>query len=236
MEQTKPSGLLLVDKPVDWTSFDVVNKIRFTIAKELDVKPKHMKVGHSGTLDPRATGLLLLAVGKATKQMSSLLKQEKTYEVGALLGSTSTTGDSEGDISINQSVQAPESNKVQETIDTYIGDIKQKPHSFSAVKVGGTRAYKLARKGQKVDLNPKKVTVYSITKVKYSWPQLTFDTKVSSGTYVRSLVEDIGRDLKVGAYMNSLRRTGIGEYKISDAYSVEDLDFQSIQDRLLPLD
>lgn len=225
-----------MDKPADWTSFDVVNKIRFTIAKELNVKPKHMKVGHSGTLDPKATGLLLLAVGKATKQMSELLKQDKSYEVGAILGSTSTTGDSEGDISMNQSAKAPGLDKVQEVVNSYIGDIQQKPHNFSAVKVGGVRAYKLARQGQKVNLEPRKVTVYSITKLKYDWPLLTFDTKVSSGVYIRSLVEDIGRDLEVGAYMNSLRRTEIGKYKISDASSVDDLDFQTIWDRLVPLD
>jgi len=236
MEQKKPSGLLLVDKPSEWTSFDVVNKIRATLAKELNVKPKHIKVGHSGTLDPNATGLLILAVGKATKQLSTLIKQDKLYEVGVLLGSTSTTGDSEGDISINQSAQPPSQKIVQEIVSSYVGTIKQTPHRFSAIKVGGVRAYKLARQGKEVELSPREVTIHSIDNVHFNWPQLNFDAKVSSGTYIRSLVEDIGKDLGVGAYTCSLRRTKIGKYKISDAHELGNLDFQTIINRLLPLD
>ncbi len=237
MEQPqKPSGLLLVDKPIDWTSFDVVNKVRYTLAKELNIKPKHMKVGHSGTLDPKASGLLVLAVGAATKQLSTIVKQSKTYEVGALLGSSSTTGDSEGDITINQSAQPPELKQVKNVINNYIGDIEQKPHRFSAVKIGGARAYKLARKGLDVNLKPRKVTIFYLNKVKYNWPQLNFDTKVSSGTFIRSLVEDIGADLGVGAYISSLRRIEVGSYKISDACEIDDIDFQTIEERLLPLD
>ncbi len=237
MEQiTKPNGLLLVDKPSGWTSFDVVNKVRSTIANNLSIKPKHMKVGHSGTLDPKATGLLVLAIGPATKQLDKFLRLDKTYEVGVILGSSSSTGDSEGDITINEFAQAPELKQVRKIVGSYIGEIDQKPHRFSAVKVNGVRAYKLARKGLEFDLKPRKVTVFSLGKINYHWPQLNFDTKVSSGTYVRTLVEDIGVDLGVGAYVSSLRRTNVGPYKVSNACSVEDIDFQTIEGHLLPLD
>jgi len=236
MEQPKPSGLLLIDKPIDWTSFDVVNKVRFELARQLKIKPKTMKVGHSGTLDPRATGLLVLAVGSTTKQLEKLTKQDKTYEVGATLGSVSTTGDSEGDVSVNQSAEAPSEKAVKRCVKSFIGVIEQKPHRFSAIKVGGVRAYKLARSGKEVNLKPRQVTIYSLNKLKYDWPQLNFDTKVSSGTYIRSLVEDIGQKLEVGGYMTSLRRTKIGNYSIHNACEVEDIDYETIIERLLPLD
>ncbi len=236
MDQLKPSGLLLIDKPIDWTSFDVVNKVRFELARQLDVKPKAIKVGHSGTLDPKASGLLVLAVGSTTKQLEKLIKQDKTYEVGATLGSVSTTGDSEGDISVNQSTEASSEKAVKECTEGFVGVIEQKPHRFSAIKVDGVRAYKLARSGKEVNLMPRQVTIYSLDKLKYNWPQLNFDVKVSSGTYIRSLVEDIGQKLGVGAYTTSLRRTQIGNYSLHNACEVEDIDYETIIERLLPLD
>ncbi len=229
---SKPSGLLLVDKPIDWTSFDVVNKVRLVLAKELGIKPKNLKVGHSGTLDPKASGLLVLAVGTATKQLSAIIKQTKIYEVGAILGSSSTTGDSEGNLTINQFALAPELKQVEKITNNYIGVIEQKPHRFSAVKVNGVPAYKLARAGCSVDLKPRKVTVLSLSKIKYDWPQLNFDTEVSSGTYIRSLVEDIGTDLGCGAYVSSLRRTELGDFRVNKACEIHDLDFETIQDHL----
>jgi tRNA pseudouridine55 synthase len=232
----KPSGLLLIDKQLLWTSFDVVNKIRFILTKELGIKPKQLKVGHSGTLDPSATGLLVLAIGSATKNMDNLTKQDKKYEVGSILGVTSTTGDNEGDLSINESAAEVTEEHVHQALSKYVGEIKQRPHKYSAVKVDGVRAYKLARAGKEVELKPRIVTINSIEIIDYRWPQLLFDAEVSSGTYIRSLVEDIGVDLGVGAYMNSLRRTEIGKYKVSDAHDVQDLDYQTIIDGLLPLD
>lgn len=237
MENTQvPSGLLLVDKPSGWTSFDVVNKTRNIIARELNLKPRRVKVGHSGTLDPLATGLLLLAVGGATKRIERLMKMDKTYEVGATLGVTSSTGDSEGDLSENTSAVAPDLVKVTAAAKAFVGDIMQKPHKYSAVKINGQRAYKIARKGKEVDIEPRQVTVYEISDLKYQWPRLSFDACVSSGTYIRSLVEDIGVALETGAYMSSLRRTKIGLYKIDKAIEVEDLDYKKVIQHLLPLD
>lgn len=236
MDRLKPSGLLLIDKPIDWTSFDVVNKVRFEFARQLDVKPKAIKVGHSGTLDPKASGLLILAIGSTTKQLGKLTKQDKAYEVGAILGSTSTTGDSEGDISVNQSAEMSSEKAVTKSAESFIGVIEQKPHRFSAIKVDGVRAYKLARSGKEVNLKSRQVTIYSLDKLKYSWPQLNFDVKVSSGTYIRSLVEDIGQKLGVGAYTTSLRRTQIGNYSVHNACEAEDIDYETIIERLLPLD
>lgn len=235
-EIEKPTGLLLVDKPRDWTSFDAVNKVRHVLASELEIKPKQMKVGHSGTLDPAATGLLILAVGEATKQIGSLVKQPKTYEVGAMLGATSSTGDSEGDISINESITPSEERDVLNVVNGFVGKKMQKPHKFSAIKVDGVRAYKLARKGKNVDLEPREIEIHWIRNINYQWSQLRFDSNVSSGTYIRTLVEDIGEKLGTGAYMNSLRRTEIGNYKLSDAISLEDLDYKKVIQALLPLD
>lgn len=231
-----PSGLLLVNKPTDWTSFDAVNKVRHTIAKELNLKPKRVKVGHSGTLDPKATGLLVLAIGKATKQIERLAKQDKSYEVGAVLGVTSTTGDSEGDLTENMPARHPKDGEVTEVLKSFMGEIKQTPHRFSAIKVDGVRAYKLARQGKEVELKQRKVIIHHITNVMYEWPRLNFDAKVSSGTYIRSLVEDIGEKLGVGAYMSSLRRTEIGDYKLENATEVEELDYKKVIQTLLPLD
>lgn len=231
-----PSGLLLVDKPIGWTSFDVVNKVRHMIARELGLRPKKVKVGHSGTLDPKATGLLVLAIGEGTKQIEKLTKQDKSYEVGAVLGTTSTTGDSEGDLTENMSTGHPEENDIAEALEFFQGETEQTPHKFSAIKVDGVRAYKLARQGKEVKLKPREVTIYSLTNVMYEWPRLNFDAKVSSGTYIRSLVEDIGEKLEVGAYISSLRRTEIGKFRLKNATEVEELDYKKVIQALLTLD
>lgn len=236
MEKNIPQGLLLVDKPSGWTSFDVVGKIRSIIAKELNIKPKKVKVGHGGTLDPAATGLLVLAIGSATRQISLFSKADKTYEVGATLGITSNTGDTEGDLTINDSVQPVTKQQLEASLARHTGEIEQRPHPFSAVKINGVRSYKLARLGKKVENEAKRVTVLSITLKRYDWPQFDFDTEVSSGTYIRTLVEDIGKDLGLGAYTTSLRRTKVGDFNIEDSLGIEDFVYKSITQRLLTID
>jgi tRNA pseudouridine55 synthase len=230
------NGILLVDKPEGWTSFDVVNYVRRMVARLEEKKPKHVKVGHTGTLDPAATGLLVLCVGKATKQVESLMKQDKTYEVELTLGVTSTTGDKEGELT----PFVPTTDWVQPTevqlstiLKRFVGEIQQVPPVFSALKVNGKRAYDLARAGKPVELKARTVTIYSIDSVRYEYPKVWFTARVGSGTYIRSLAKDIGDALGCGAYMSELRRTSIGDTNITQAYAVSALTDEILQKTLV---
>lgn len=225
------NGILLVDKPVDWTSFDVVNYVRRMVATIEGKKPKHVKVGHTGTLDPAATGLLVLCVGKYTKKVPELIKMDKTYEVELTLGKTSTTGDREGDLTEVSGI-VPVQEEVKDAISKFIGEIEQIPPAFSAIKINGQRAYELARAGKVVVMAPRKVIIYAIENIKYSYPKVTFTARVGSGTYIRSLAEDIGQELGVGAYMSDLRRTSVGDATIEQAYSVSDITTEVLQKTL----
>ena len=212
-------GLLLVDKPTGWTSFDVVGKVRSLIKQATGQK---IKVGHTGTLDPAATGLLILVLGSYTKRAGELSKLDKVYEALLTLGSTSSTADSEGKIE-QKSTHQPTQLEVKNVLNKFVGETQQTPPAFSAIKVGGQRAYKLARAGQPVELEARKVTIYSLENVKYDYPKLTFTTHVSSGTYIRSLAQDIGEQLSTGAYLSALRRTKVGQFDTKDAITIEDL-------------
>jgi tRNA pseudouridine55 synthase len=212
-------GYLLVDKPAGWTSHDVVAKVRNILKKEAGHK---VKVGHTGTLDPFATGLLILMVGSYTKRAAEFSKLDKTYEAELVLGKVSSTGDPEGEIT-QKSDKVPTQEDVNSTLEEFTGEIEQTPHKFSAMKIDGQRAYKLAREGKEVKLEPRKVTIYSIKDVKYNYPKLKFTTEVSSGTYIRSLAEDIGKNLGTGAYLSELRRTQVGSFNIDKAQSIEQI-------------
>jgi tRNA pseudouridine55 synthase len=215
-------GILLVDKPRTWTSFDVVNYVRRRVATALGKKPKNVKVGHTGTLDPLATGLLVILVGKEyTRRAAEWSKLDKTYEVTMRLGMTSTTADEEG-AKTEVSTHDPGREAVEAALMKWTGDIMQTPPIYSAMKVDGVRAYKLARQGHEVVLEPRPATVLSTVMTAYDYPFVRFTSEVSSGTYIRSLVEDLGRDLGTGAYMSDLRRTTIGSFKLDDAMSVPD--------------
>jgi tRNA pseudouridine55 synthase len=221
-------GIVLVDKPVDWTSFDVVNYVRRIVAGIEGKKPRNVKVGHTGTLDPAATGLLMLCVGRFTKKVPELIKQDKTYNVELTLGKSSTTGDREGEIS-DISNKIPELSEVSGVLQEFIGETEQTPPIFSAIKVNGKRAYDLARSGKEVVLQPRKVTILKIEDVSYAYPKVTFTCRVGSGTYIRSLAVDIGRKLGTGAYMSNLRRTSIGNADIVEAYSVTEITPELLQ-------
>ncbi len=220
--------IILIDKQKDWTSFDVVAKVRSQVrlyAQDQTAegeKPKKIKVGHAGTLDPLATGLLIVLVGAATKRQDSYMKQDKIYEVEATLGKTSTTGDEEGEKTDISDVQ-PTHEIVTEALQSFVGNISQIPPIFSAIKVDGQRAYKLARAGKPVKMKSRSVTIYSIDKITYNYPVVTFTVKVSSGTYIRTLVADIGDRLSTGAYMSNLRRTQIGSASIDEAVPIDDI-------------
>lgn len=210
-------GVLLVDKPKTWTSFDVVNFVRKQVAAAVGKKPKNTKVGHTGTLDPLATGLLVILVGKEyTRRATELTKVDKTYEVTMKLGEVSTTGDDEGEKKAVSST-VPSQEAVLAALDAFQGQIQQTPPAFSAMKVNGQRAYKLAREGKTVELEARPVTIYSNELTSYEYPFVKFTSKVGSGTYIRSLVEDLGRELGTGAYMSDLRRTQVGQFNIADA-------------------
>ena len=217
------NGILLVDKPAGWTSFDVVNKVRRTVEQGgLNVTgKKRFPVGHTGTLDPLATGLLVLLLGNYTKRAPELTKLDKTYEVTMRLGQTSTTGDEEGE-KIAASGQRPGGRDIETVLEQFRGEIMQTPPAYSAVKVNGQRAYKLARAGKQPELKPRPVTVHDITFDGYEYPDVQFRAHVSSGTYIRTLVEDIGKALGTGAYMAALRRTKVGRFDIGEALTIED--------------
>lgn len=215
--------ILLIDKPAGWTSFDVVAKIRGLVGKR---EGRKIKVGHTGTLDPFATGLLIVLLGEATKKQAEFMKLDKEYEATLRLDATSSTGDPEGEIEESQILNSKIPNKSQiENIlkEKFIGRIEQTPPAFSAIKVNGQRAYTLARKGEKVELKPRQITIYDIKIENYNWPELKITVHCSSGTYIRTLAEDIGKMLKVGAYLTSLRRTKIGKYSLSKAKKINDI-------------
>jgi tRNA pseudouridine55 synthase len=216
-------GLLLIDKPKGWTSFDVVNYVRKQVAAALGKKPKNTKVGHTGTLDPMATGLLVLLIGKEyTKKATELSKVNKTYEVIMKLGETSTTADEEGEKTV-VSGTIPTKEAVLEALERFTGPIMQIPPAFSAMKINGQRAYKLAREGKEVTLEARPVTIYENKLAGYDYPFVKFTSTVSSGTYIRSLVEDLGKELGTGAYMSDLRRTSVGAFMLSEASQLTDV-------------
>lgn len=223
-------GLLLVKKPKEWTSFDVVAKVR-GIARQATGQKK-VKVGHAGTLDPLATGLLLVLVGNYCKRASEFSKLDKCYEVTMEFGKTSTTDDEEGEKTFVSDMQ-PADDRVKATLQSFVGSIEQIPPIYSAIKVDGKRAYKSARQGQDVTLKPRIVTIHSITDVTYNYPNLSFITDVSSGTYIRSLARDIGSKLGTGAYLKELNRKSVGQYLLNDAISVDAINEDNIQTKLL---
>lgn len=222
-------GILLVDKPVGWTSFDAVNYIRRLVSQIENKKPRQIKVGHSGTLDPFATGLLIILIGRQyTRLASEYSKRAKVYQVTMKLGLTSSTGDPEGNIS-EVSKLKPSLDDITNVAKTFEGVISQTPPAYSAVKVDGQRAYKLARQGKSFQLQPRQVTVKSLRVIDYTYPLVRLVSEVSSGTYIRTLVEDIGSKLKVGAYTVELRRLSIDDFNVSQAISANLLNVGNLE-------
>lgn len=205
----------------------MVAKIRGQIRAEYRArgeKPtkRQQKVGHAGTLDPFATGLLIILLGDATKKAGEFLKLDKTYEATVRLGQVSTTGDPEGELTPVSDTQ-PTRERVLEALAGLTGEITQVPPVYSAIKVGGQRAYKLARKGKEVEIPARQVTIYSLELLDYTYPDIRICADVSSGTYIRTLAEDIGKALGTGAYCSDLRRTRVGEWEITRAKTMEEL-------------
>jgi tRNA pseudouridine55 synthase len=211
-------GIVLIDKPADMTSFGVVARVRRLLTQQAG---KKIKVGHTGTLDPFATGLMIIVVGKECKNAEMYSKKDKTYEATIHLGQTSTTGDSEGEIS-DISERIPSLTELNHALNQFKGKITQQPSIYSAIKIDGERAYKLARAGKTIDMPKRQITVHTLGLVDYSYPDIKIRTNVSSGTYIRTLAEDIGTALGTGAYCTALRRTHIDVWSIDDAQTLQE--------------
>ena len=211
------NSVLLIDKPAGMTSFGVVARVRRRLSQQLG---KKAKVGHTGTLDPFATGLMIIVTGKECRNAQQYSKLDKVYEATVRLGHTSTTGDPEGELS-DVSAREPSVEEVQRALKGFVGEITQRPPQFSAIKIGGRRAYDLARKGEVVEMPERQVTVFSLELLEYAYPDVHIRVHVSSGTYIRTLAEDIGKVLETGAYCSALRRTKVADYSIEDAWAIE---------------
>ena len=227
--EVSPSDIILIDKPDGLSSFGVVARVRRVLSKKAG---KKVKVGHTGTLDPFATGLLILLANKATKLSNQFLKLDKWYEATIHLGKVSTTGDPEGEITdfVSETPREilPDRAEIEKVIEKFIGQIQQTVPSFSAVKINGQRAYQLARRGETVEMPTRTVEIYAIEILGYHYPDLVIRTHVSSGTYIRTLGEDIGKALNTGAYLTTLRRTKIGDFDIAAATKLA--DFMSVEE------
>ncbi len=272
--------ILLVDKPAGMSSFAVVARVRRMLSDRTGTvmikgkdgvmreKRRKVKVGHTGTLDPFATGLMILLVGKGTKRAGEFLKLDKEYVTTIRLGEVSTTGDIEGEKTVlvdstlstdallacrtsstsrsvtpisaysptktgfsqsngAQSLRKPMREEVEKVVGGFVGEIEQTVPAYSAVKINGQRAYKLAREGKTVEMPRRKVRIYELEILRYEWPELEIRAKVSSGTYIRALGEDIGKALGVGGYLTALRRTEVGKYRIEEAKTLEELGIEN---------
>ncbi|HEY4538997.1 MAG TPA: tRNA pseudouridine(55) synthase TruB [Faecalibacter sp.] len=215
VEKILEGHVFLIDKPLDWTSFDVVNKIRWNIRKAYNLKK--IKVGHAGTLDPKATGLLLVCTGKMTKSIDQLQAQEKTYTGTIKLGVTTPTYDLESEEDQTFPTAHLTEELIHETTKQFIGEIQQFPPMHSAIKVDGKRLYELAREGQEIERKSRTITIYDFKITKIDLPFVDFECHCSKGTYIRSLAFDFGKALNSGGYLTALRRTKIGEYDVVNA-------------------
>jgi len=209
--------VLLINKPYSWTSFDVVGKIRNSF------KPLKLKVGHAGTLDPLATGLLIICTGKLTKQIDTFQAEEKEYTGTFTLGATTPSYDLETEIDQHFEISGITEKSIVEAVQSFIGDLDQFPPAHSAIKVGGERLYHKARRGEDVELKSRKVSISEFEITRIELPEVDFRVKCSKGTYIRSLAHDFGKILNNGAYLSKLRRTKSGNFNIENAFEVMEL-------------
>ena len=210
--------IILLDKPLDWTSFQAVNKLKYKLKREFNL-PKKFKIGHAGTLDPRATGLLIVCTGKFTKKIPEIQDAPKEYWAEIKIGVQTESYDTEKPEILPKNFSHITEDFILETLEKFVGEIEQKPPVFSAIKIDGNRAYDLARAGKDVEMKSRKTTIYYIKNVEIKLPLVSFTVGCSKGTYIRSLAHDMGQSLEVGAYLTNLRRTKIGEYSVENAHS-----------------
>jgi len=206
---------LLIDKDLDWTSFDVVKKIKNII--------KCKKVGHAGTLDPLATGLLIICTGKNTKKINDIQNQDKVYTGEFILGKSTPSHDLETEFNSQKDIKNITSDRIEEVSKRFVGEQLQRPPKFSAVKVNGKRAYEYARDNEEVKIKEKNINIYEFKITEFNLPNISFKISCTKGTYIRSIARDFGEKLGCGAVLSKLRRTEIGNYNIEDAFKVNDL-------------
>jgi tRNA pseudouridine55 synthase len=222
LESYKEGKVLLIDKPLNWTSFQVVNKIRWLIKQQFGIKK--IKVGHAGTLDPLATGLLILCTGKFTKKIETYQAQVKEYTGTITLGATTPSFDLETEVDHTYDTSNLSETEIQQNTQHFIGEIQQRPPVFSALKKDGKRLYEYAREGEKVEIPTRTVTISEFEITKIDLPNVKFRVVCSKGTYIRSLAHDFGKKLNNGAHLSELRRTKIGDFYVENAVGV--LEFE----------
>jgi tRNA pseudouridine55 synthase len=226
LEELKQGQVIFIDKPLHWTSFDIVNKLRYAILKKFDLKK--FKVGHAGTLDPLATGLLIVCIGKATKTIHQYQNLDKEYTGTFYVGATTPSYDLETEIDKTYKTNHITDKLIYQTADNFTGEQLQMPPMFSAVKKNGKKLYEHARKGETVSVKPRKIYIKSFEILSINLPEIRFKITVSKGTYIRSLAYDFGKALGSGAYLSELRRTKIGDYSVDNA-----IDYQQWIDTII---
>ena len=214
--------MLLINKPIGWTSFQIVNKVRWLIKSQYDLKK--IKVGHAGTLDPLAEGLLILCTGKWTKKIDEFQSQDKVYSGVFRLGATTPSFDLETEINSRQSIEHIDKNILLKSTNKFIGDQFQIPPIYSAIKQNGKKLYEYARKGETIELKKRKINISEFKITKIELPKVHFKVKCGKGTYIRSLANDYGLELKSGAYLYKLKRERIGNFNLKDAISIEEFE------------
>ncbi|MDH3381516.1 MAG: tRNA pseudouridine(55) synthase TruB [Flavobacteriaceae bacterium] len=219
IENIVEGQVLLIDKPLHWTSFQVVNRMRSAIKRKFDLKK--IKVGHAGTLDPLATGLLIICTGKFTKKIDEYQGLFKEYTGTFTVGATTPSYDLETEVNERFSIEHLTEELIKDTTQQFIGEIDQVPPIFSAIQVDGKRAYDSARKGKSLALNSRKVTVHEFEITQINLPEIGFRIKCSKGTYIRSIAHDFGKAMNTGSHLSALRRTKIGEFSVENALSLE---------------
>ena len=232
-QRSQLCGIIIIDKPLRKSSMQAVAAVRHRTG---DSKITRCKVGHAGTLDPLATGVLVMAVGKATKSIDRFMNTKKRYLTTIDLSAFTTTDDLEGEREEIEVANPPSLTSIEKALEQFLGSVMQRPPAFSAMKIDGRRAYKLARQGEDVDIPARPITIDSIDIRDYDWPLLTIDVHCGKGTYIRSLARDIGKALGTGGHCNLLRRTAVGPFNEAMSIAIDDLPERLSQDDLLPLD
>ncbi|WP_333875671.1 tRNA pseudouridine(55) synthase TruB [Flavobacterium sp.] len=217
--------ILLIDKPLTWSSFQAVNKLKYVLKRRYNL-PKKFKIGHAGTLDPLATGLLIVCTGKFTKKIPQIQAQAKEYTGTIVLGATTPSYDKETEVDATFATAHISPKLIAETIPQFLGEIDQKPPVFSAIKKDGKRLYEHAREGSEVEIESRKTTIYEFEITRIALPELDFRVVCSKGTYIRSLANDFGKALQSGGYLSVLRRTKIGDYNVTNGLTPEAFEQQ----------
>jgi tRNA pseudouridine55 synthase len=221
--------ILLIDKPLTWSSFQAVNKLKYLLKRKYDL-PKKFKIGHAGTLDPLATGLLIVCTGKFTKKITEIQSQFKEYTGTITVGATTPSYDLETEVDQTFPTAHITSELIQETTNQFLGEIDQKPPIFSAIKKNGVRLYEHARAGEEIEIPTRKTTIHEFEITRIALPEIDFRVQCSKGTYIRSLAFDFGKALHSGGYLSALRRTKIGEYSVENGVTPEVFEQRILSD------